>query len=196
MTNSFHGSLPRASPLTSNLANRAFDYVFGSMIPRPLWVVKSANVSHLTLACASASLPPQMKFLTTPLTWAHIRGMGFQHAARYHIEARRTWFPTRILPAKDKLLWLQLMSLLLRASIILSKFASGGRWEPTWIPRYRVSFPFGTHLRSTYAPPSSLCDPKKVQRVGFAELVRNLVPFPASSTKRGRGVVLEAPGLD
>jgi hypothetical protein len=46
------------------------------------------------------------------------------------------------------------------------------------------------------APPSSLCDPKRVQRVGFAELVRNLVPLPASSIKRGRGVVLEAPGLD
>jgi hypothetical protein len=46
------------------------------------------------------------------------------------------------------------------------------------------------------APPSSLCDPKRVQRVGFAEMVRNLVPLPASSTKRGRGVVLEAPGLD
>ncbi len=45
-------------------------------------------------------------------------------------------------------------------------------------------------------PPSSLCDPKRVQRVGFAELVRNLVPLPASNTKRGRGVVLEAPGLD
>jgi hypothetical protein len=46
------------------------------------------------------------------------------------------------------------------------------------------------------APPSSLCDPKRVQRVGFAELVRNLVPLPTSSTKRGRGVVLEASGLD
>jgi len=46
------------------------------------------------------------------------------------------------------------------------------------------------------APPSSLCDPKRVQKVGFADLVRNLVPLPASSTRRGRGVVLEAPGLD
>jgi hypothetical protein len=46
------------------------------------------------------------------------------------------------------------------------------------------------------APPSSLCDPKRVQRVGFAEMVRNLVPLPASNTKRVRGVVLEAPGLD
>ncbi len=46
------------------------------------------------------------------------------------------------------------------------------------------------------APPSSLCDPKRVQRVGFAKMVRNLVSLPASSTKRGRGVVLEAPGLD
>jgi hypothetical protein len=46
------------------------------------------------------------------------------------------------------------------------------------------------------APPSSLCDPKRVQRVGFAKMIRNLVPLPISSTKRGRGVVLEAPGLD
>ncbi len=46
------------------------------------------------------------------------------------------------------------------------------------------------------APSSSLCDPKRVQKVGFAELVKNLVPLPASSTKRGRGVMLEAPGLD
>ncbi len=45
-------------------------------------------------------------------------------------------------------------------------------------------------------PPSSLCDPKRVEIVRFAELVRNLVPLPTSSTKRGRGVVLEAPGLD
>jgi hypothetical protein len=48
----------------------------------------------------------------------------------------------------------------------------------------------------TDAPPSSLCDPKWVQRVGFAKKVRNLVPLPASNTKRGRGVVLKAPGLD
>ncbi len=46
------------------------------------------------------------------------------------------------------------------------------------------------------APPSSLCDPKRVQRVGFAKLVRNLVPLPASNIKRGRGVMLEAPGLN
>jgi hypothetical protein len=46
------------------------------------------------------------------------------------------------------------------------------------------------------APPSSLCDPKRVQSVGFAELVRNSVPLPASNTKRGRGVVLETPRLD
>ncbi len=37
------------------------------------------------------------------------------------------------------------------------------------------------------APPSSLCDPKGVQIVGFAEMVRNLVLLPASSTKRGKG---------
>jgi hypothetical protein len=37
--------------------------------------------------------------------------------------------------------------------------------------------------------------PYVTQRVGFAELVRNLVPLP-TSTKRGRGVVLEASGID
>ncbi len=52
-----------------------------------------------------------------------------------------------------------------------------------------------THIQYD-APPSSLCDPKRVQIIGFAELVRNLVPLPTSSTKRGRGVVLEASGLD
>jgi hypothetical protein len=46
------------------------------------------------------------------------------------------------------------------------------------------------------APPSSLNDPRRVQRVGFVEMVRNLVPLPTSNTKRGRGVVLEAPRLD
>jgi hypothetical protein len=46
------------------------------------------------------------------------------------------------------------------------------------------------------APPSSLCDPKWVQRVAFVEMLRNLMPLPASSTKKGRGVMLEAPGLD
>jgi hypothetical protein len=68
-----------------------------------------------------------MKFLITPLTWAHIHGLGFQHVAKYHIEARRTWFATRILPTNEKLLWLELMNLLLKANIILSKLASEGR---------------------------------------------------------------------
>jgi hypothetical protein len=53
-----------------------------------------------------------------------------------------------------------------------------------------------TRKMSSDVPPSSLRDPKWVQRVGFAEMVRNLVPFPASNTKRGGGVVLEALGLD
>ncbi len=61
-----------------------------------------------------------------------------------------------------------------------------------------ISKPFGNSWNNEAcdAPPSSLCDPKRVQRVGFAEMVKNLVPLPTSSTKRGRGVVLEAPGWD
>jgi hypothetical protein len=60
-------------------------------------------------------------------------------------------------------------------------------------PRRNAKKPF---MNLTDAPPSSLCDPKRVQRVGFAEMVRNLVPLLTSNTKRGRGVVLKAPGLD
>jgi hypothetical protein len=52
------------------------------------------------------------------------------------------------------------------------------------------------HRNLCDAPPSSLYDPKRVQRVGFVELVRNLVPLPTSNTKRGRRVMLEAPGFD
>ncbi len=59
-----------------------------------------------------------------------------------------------------------------------------------------IIFYFIFLIKSYDMPPSSLCDPKRVQRVRFAKMVRNLVPLPASSTKRGRGVVLEAPGLD
>jgi hypothetical protein len=55
---------------------------------------------------------------------------------------------------------------------------------------------FGVRKEEDNMPPRSLCDPKRVQRVGFAEMVRNLVLLPTSITKRGRGVVLEAPGLD
>jgi hypothetical protein len=43
-----------------------------------------------------------MKFLTTPQTWLHILGFGFQHTARYHMEVRSTWFATKILPARER----------------------------------------------------------------------------------------------
>jgi hypothetical protein len=42
------------------------------------------------LARAGASFPPQMKFLITPLICVIIRRLGFQHAAKYHMEAKRT----------------------------------------------------------------------------------------------------------
>ncbi len=52
------------------------------------------------------------------------------------MEARSTWFATRILPASERWQVLQLISLPLRADNILSKLASRGRWNPTWIPKY------------------------------------------------------------
>ncbi len=130
-TSYFQGSPPGVRPLMKSLASNTFDWALGSVTPRPPWEVGSARVSHLTLACVGASLPPQIKFLMNALTWLHILGSGFQHAARYQIDASRTWFATRILPASESLLLLQLMSLPLKANIIVSKFASGGKWNPT-----------------------------------------------------------------
>jgi hypothetical protein len=111
-------------------------------------------VSHLTLAHVGASLPPHIKFLISALTWLHILGSGFQHAARYQVDAKRTWFATSVFPASESLLLLQLISLPLRANIIVSKFASGGKWNPTWIPRYLVFFPFVIHLSPSSSPHS------------------------------------------
>jgi len=82
-TNSFQGSPLGARPLMKSLASNARDWALGSVTPRPPWEVGSARVSHLTLAHVNASLPPHMKFLMSPLTWLHIFGSGFQHAARY-----------------------------------------------------------------------------------------------------------------
>jgi hypothetical protein len=48
------------------------------MIPRPLLDKGSVRESHLTLAYVLETLPPQMKFRTTPLIWLHILGLGFQ----------------------------------------------------------------------------------------------------------------------
>jgi len=122
--------------MTRSFAKRASDWVLGSMIPSPPCEVGRMRVSHLTLVLASVAFPLQIKFPTTLRTWQHILGFGFQKAARYHIEARSTWFAIRIFPANERRQVLQLISLPLRADNILSKLALGGRWNPIWIPRY------------------------------------------------------------
>ncbi len=72
-------------------------------------------------------LAPPYEISDDPLTWQHVLGLRFQQAARYQRDASRTWLATKILPAKESELWLQLMSLPLRLTIIVSKFASVGR---------------------------------------------------------------------
>ncbi len=72
------------------------------MMPIPPLVVGSTRVSHLTFALVVVAFPPQMKLRTTPRTWLHILGLGFQDAARYHMDARSTWFATRIFPARER----------------------------------------------------------------------------------------------
>ncbi len=124
------------------------------MIPRPPWEVGRTRVSHYTFALALASFPLHIKFFTTPRTWLHILGFGFQAAAKYHMEARSTWFATSILPANERRHVLQLISFPLSAESILSKFASRGRWNPTWIPRYLTPLPFGIHWSPTSRPHS------------------------------------------
>ncbi len=63
-------------------------------------------------------------------------------------------------------------------------------WNCSFANMYKNSW------NHNWRAPKFLVWPKRVQRVGFAEMVRNLVPLSASSTKRGKGVVLEAPGLN
>jgi hypothetical protein len=69
------------------------------MIPRPPLDKGSVRESHLTLARVLEAFPPQMKFRITLLIWLHILELGFQQAAKYHIEKSNTWLATRILPA-------------------------------------------------------------------------------------------------
>ncbi len=73
------------------------------MIPKSLLNKGSVRESHLALARVLETFPPQMKFCTTPLMWLHILGLGFQQAAKYHIEESNTWLATRILPARERL---------------------------------------------------------------------------------------------
>ncbi len=97
------------------------------MIPRSPLVVGRTRVSHLTFVLAVVVFSPHMKFRTTPRTWLHILGLGFQDAARYHMDVKSTWFATSILLARERRQVLQLISLPLKVDNILSKFASGGR---------------------------------------------------------------------
>ncbi|CAM6069643.1 unnamed protein product [Sphagnum tenellum] len=99
---SFQGSPRRASPLIRSLARRASKWVFGSMIPRPPWAVGSINMSHLTLARAGASLPPQMKLLTTPLTWQSELGTSYDPVSQDAKEASET-FSRRVSEALELL---------------------------------------------------------------------------------------------
>ncbi len=57
LKSSFQGSPPGARPLMRSFANKASDWVFGSMIPRPPWEVGRVNVSHLTFTLALVAFP-------------------------------------------------------------------------------------------------------------------------------------------
>jgi len=78
------------------------------------------------------SAPNKVPHYTSNMA-AHL-GFRFQEAARYHMEARSTWFATRILPASERRQVLQLISLPLMADNILSKLASGGDGIPPGFP--------------------------------------------------------------
>ncbi len=74
---SFQGLLLSSSPLMKSFANRASDWVFGSIIPSPSCEIGRRRVSHLTFALALLAFPLHMKFFTTPRIWEHILGFGF-----------------------------------------------------------------------------------------------------------------------
>ncbi len=108
------------------------------MIPRPLLDKGSVRKSHLTLARVLEAFPPQMKFHTTFLIWLHILGLGFQQAARYHIEESNTWLATMILPTRERLHLPQAIIFPFRVSMSFSKLASMGNQKPILMPNYRT----------------------------------------------------------
>ncbi len=108
------------------------------MIPTPPLDKGNVRESHLTLARVLEAFPPQMKFRTTPLIWLHILGLGFQQAARYHIEESNTWLATKILPARERLHLPQAIIFPFRVSMSFSKLASMGNRKPICMPKYRT----------------------------------------------------------
>jgi hypothetical protein len=95
-----------------------------------------------------------MKFHTAPLIWLHILGLGFQQAAKYHIEENNTWLATKILPAGERLQLPQAIISPFRASMSFSKLASMGSRKPIWMPKYQTPCPSGIHLNPTSCPHS------------------------------------------
>jgi hypothetical protein len=90
--------------------------------------------------CAKG-LSPQMKFRITPLIWLHILGLGFQQAAKYHIEEINTWLATRILSTRERLHLPQAIIFPFKVSMNFSKLASVGSRKPIWMPKYRTPCP-------------------------------------------------------
>ncbi len=124
------------------------------MIPRSPLDKGSVRESHLTLARVLEAFSPQMKFCTISLIWLHILGLGFQHAAKYHIEENNTWLATGILLARERLHLPQAIIFPFRVSMNFSKLASVGSHKPIWMPKYRTPCPSGIHLSSTSCPHS------------------------------------------
>ncbi len=119
------------------------------MIPRSPSNRGSVRESHLTFAQVLDALLPQMKFLTTPLIWLHILGLGFQQAAMYHMEESRTWLVTKILLVRERLQLPHAIILPLREVMSLSKLPSRGA-------KSQLEFPSNEFLHShefTLAPP-------------------------------------------
>ncbi len=132
---SFQGSPPGHRPHISSLVSRASDCTLGSMIPRSPHDRGSMRESHLTFAQVLDTLLPQMKFRTTPLTWLHILGLGFQQGTMYHMDESKTWLAIRILLTRERMQLSHAIILPFKEVMSLSKFASTRSQKPTWMPK-------------------------------------------------------------
>jgi hypothetical protein len=63
-------------------------------------------------------------------------------------------------------------------SINAAKFASGGKWKPTWIPKYFVPLPFGIHFNPLVSPHSQLLS------LRLAQMATNLLQLTLAPDAR------------
>ncbi len=94
----FQGSGPKVRPLTNIFAKKTMVWASGSIILIPPLAKGNIAMSHATFALAFPfAWPDQTKFFIKLFIVFTIESDKSAHEGTYHIDARITWFATKIL---------------------------------------------------------------------------------------------------